>query len=391
MHPSFTDESSSELNYANGGWDEELTGIWVSKFEAGYASGNNSAPVKASSVKYTAKSVWANSAETGGEDGNLPARNWLDGVYGKQEGTSYTWLNGEVAIKYPTFQGKTYSMNYININDAFNITRALTESGNIYGLSVDADSHLMKNSEWGAVAYLSQSQYGLNGTNVYVNNANLNNSTESVYAVTGMCSAESADKTAVTTTIENINSIEGNTPQNNLYTWDQLNGQKASSTGTIYGVYDMSGGIFEETSGYIANENGNLKGKGESLTQEENLLRTVSTKYTTVYPHSSEDKNGTSKTIDELSKENYNLNNKIYGDGIRETSTQDTSNNNWYGDYSIFIALNYPFTIRGGDYTNSNDAGLFALYRTGGGAHCHYGFRAVLCVQQYTTSKSTYE
>lgn len=51
VHPAFTNESS--IGYANGGWDKELTGIWVAKFEAGYASENNSAPVKASSVNYS--------------------------------------------------------------------------------------------------------------------------------------------------------------------------------------------------------------------------------------------------------------------------------------------------------------------------------------------------
>ena len=184
-------------------------------------------------------------------------------------------------------------MNYININDAFNITKVLNESGNIYGLSTDSDSHLMKDSEWGAVAYLGQSQYGLNGTNVYVNNANLNNSTESVYAVTGMCSSANANSGAATT-IEKINAIEGNTPQDNLYTWDQLNGQKASSTGTIYGVYDMSGGTWERTAGYVANGNGNLKSFGRSLSYDGETLKTESTKYTTVYPNSSNDKNGAS-------------------------------------------------------------------------------------------------
>ena len=67
-------------------------------------------------------------------DGSIPARNWLDGVYE---------VNKE-KIKYPTFQGSSYSMNYITINDANNISRALTEEGNIYGLSNDTDSHLMK-------------------------------------------------------------------------------------------------------------------------------------------------------------------------------------------------------------------------------------------------------
>ena len=36
VHPAFTDETS--ISYRNGGWDKELTGIWVAKFEAGYAS-----------------------------------------------------------------------------------------------------------------------------------------------------------------------------------------------------------------------------------------------------------------------------------------------------------------------------------------------------------------
>ena len=34
-------------------------------------------------------------------------------------------------MRYQTFQGLTYSMNYINHNDAFNISRALTGKNNI--------------------------------------------------------------------------------------------------------------------------------------------------------------------------------------------------------------------------------------------------------------------
>ena len=36
VHPAFTDET--KINYRNSGWDRELTGIWVAKFEASYAS-----------------------------------------------------------------------------------------------------------------------------------------------------------------------------------------------------------------------------------------------------------------------------------------------------------------------------------------------------------------
>ena len=45
---------------------------------------------------------------------------------------------------------------------------------NCYENSYDYDrakeSHLMKNSEWGAVAYLTHSQYGRNGIEVTINN-----------------------------------------------------------------------------------------------------------------------------------------------------------------------------------------------------------------------------
>ena len=151
VHPAFTNESS--INYANGGWDKELAGIWVAKFEAGYASGNNSATVKASSVNYSQDTSWVAKIEAGtSSNSTQPARNWLDGEYGSTT----------TAIKYPTFQGLTYSMNYINHNDAYRISKVLTEAGNIYGLNGSStDSHLMKNSEWGAVAYLAQSKYVL--------------------------------------------------------------------------------------------------------------------------------------------------------------------------------------------------------------------------------------
>ena len=38
VHPAFTNESN--IGYVNGGWKKELTGIWVSKFEAGYFDKN---------------------------------------------------------------------------------------------------------------------------------------------------------------------------------------------------------------------------------------------------------------------------------------------------------------------------------------------------------------
>ena len=395
VHPAFTNESS--IGYANGGWDKELTGIWVAKFEAGYASGNNTATVKASSVNYTQTTAWVPAKEAGTDnDSTQPARNWLDGIYGtitvqdSKGNNIYGWKNGQqTAIKYPTFQPKTYSMNYINVNDAYNISKVLTEKGNIYGLSsATTDSHLMKNSEWGAVAYLAQSSYGNNGIDEpTVNNVNLNSGNKtrtddiaggtgvySVYAVTGVTRSGGDGKTP---TIENINSTTGsNTASNGVYTWDQITGQKSSSTLNMYGVFDMSGGVWERTAGYTANGNWNLVGCGASLT--DSRQRTTSTKYVTVYPHNADDKDNTSKTIDQLSQANYEQNKYIYGDAIRETSTSGTGSTSWNGDYSYFSALYNPFTLRGGNFWSGSDAGLFAFYRTNGVGIYLDGFRPVL-------------
>jgi len=360
VHPAFTNESN--IGFANGGWDKELAGIWVAKFEAGYAGGNNNAPKGVSSeATYTQSELWASSAETGtGNDGTISARNWTDGVYGSTETT----------IKYPTFQGLTYSMNYINQNDAFNISRTLTGKNNIYGInSNNTDSHLMKNSEWGAIAYLSQSKYGLNGTNIYINNITLNSSTTSVYAITGCSAASSADDEKVTTTIEKLN----NRTETNAYVWTQKNGTKASSTGTIYGIYDLSGGTWERTAGIVVNGNDNLTIYGNSLLNN-GKNESTSTKYVTVYTSN----DSTITDYDIASRKNYENNKKIYGDAISETSTLGTEQNSWYLDYSYFVGYYKPFFIRGGGFGYSSGAGLFSFYRSDGNSGYINGFRAVL-------------
>ena len=366
VHPAFTNESS--IGYANGGWNQELTGIWVSKFEAGYATSNgNSAPKKASSVTYSQDSVWASGYETGGNYGSLSARNWIDGVY----------ASTKTAIKYPTFQGLAYSMNYINHNDAFSISRALTENGNIYGLSKSTtDSHLMKNSEWGAVAYLAQSKYGLNGTNIYINNVNLHSSTgaQSVYAITG-CAAATADADAVVTEMDTTTKRPKAT---NVYTWTQASGTKASTTGTIYGIYDMSGGTWERSAAIVNNGNGMLTTFGKSLMNS--LINGKSSQYVTVYPYdSSVDKTGAN--LDTASAANYAKNTKIYGDGIRETSTAGTGKTSWYTDCSYFPAVDSPFSVRGGYLWSGEDDGLFSFDRVNGSSDFSNGFRSVLVAQ----------
>ena len=358
VHPVFTNESS--IGYANGGWNQELTGIWVAKFEAGYATSNgNSATKKSSSVNYSQDVVWANAAETGGKDGNLSARNWIDGVYGSTT----------TAIKYPTFQGLTYSMNYINHNDAFNISRVLTENGNIYGLSKNStDSHLMKNSEWGAVAYLAQSQYGLNGTDIYINNINLRNTTgaQSVYAITG-CSGETENDAELRATMntETKRPVSSDSTRK-LYVWTQENGTKASTTGTIYGIYDMSGGTWERTAGLVNNSNGSLSKYGKSLINS--LINGKSSQYVTAYSVSTKGDSGAN---------NWDNNTRI-GEAIRETSTGSEGKYSWNTDYSYFPTGGLPFSTRGGYLWDGEGAGLFSFNRNNGYSTYGNGFRSVL-------------
>ena len=351
VHPAFTNETSIE--YRNGGWDRELTGIWVSKFEAAYATSGetaNKAPVKESSVVYTSASVWAPKIEVQGVntdatgDGSIQARNWLDGVYE---------ANKE-KIKYPTFQGSSYSMNYITINDANNISRALTEPGNIYGLSNDTDSHLMKNSEWGACTYLARSKtYGIGKSEIAVNNKNLNNGGVSTTKEQGNTKAS-----AYAVTGYNANNNEWNS-----YLGSNLS---ASTTGNIYGIYDMSGGTWERTASYI---NNGKTGNGASVV----VGKEKSTKYATVYPYSDVGAND-----DEKSVANYKLNDKIYGDSVRETSTEGKGSTSWYGDYSYFPEGGHPFFARGGYYGCGGVAGLSAFIRANGHAGWYPGFRSVL-------------
>ena len=270
-------------------------------------------------------------------------------------------------------------MNYTNHNDAFNISRALTESGNIYGLSsATTDSHLMKNSEWGAVAYLAQSKYGLNGTNIYINNANLRNSQQSAYAITG-CAGETEDAAEVGVKIDTTTKKPVTTDSSKkIYVWTQKSGTKASTTGTIYGIYDMSGGTWERTAGLVNNGNENLATYGQSLLNA--LNNGKSSKYVTAYPFdSSVDKNGAN--IDTASTANWKANTKIYGDGIRETSTAGTGKTSWYTDYSYFPAVNNPFSGRSGGLWDGEGAGLFYFGRSSGGSTFSAGFRSVLVAQ----------
>ncbi len=279
-HPAFRDGSSvyKTIAYDQGGWDKELEGIWVGKFEMG---GNNTTPI----IKPNEITLKIQDVST-------------------QFDTSLKFAGG--------------SRNTSN--------GAITFSGNnIYGLTSSTDTHMMKNTEWGAVAYLSQSKYGKMG------NSNYSGTDKEIYknnssTYTGRSSGSpngSANIYSYNDTICSDTSCDGSKVLNK--------GTGASTTGTIYGIYDMHGGANEyimsnwendvNISGFDTN---NLPGGSNGSKYYE--------KYT-----------GSNSSID--------VNNAIKGDATYEV-------NNWYFDYKIDSVI-ISWINRGSGYDDS-DGGIFA-------------------------------
>ena len=218
----------------------------------------------------------------------------------------------------------------MTINNQYKAGKSATfgeESSELIG------SHMAKNSEWGAVAYLSQSSYGLNGTEIERN---------SVEYITG-----------------------GNSTKAKIYTTNA--GQ--STTGNAYGVYDMSGGTIEQTANYViygssTDDLSEYGGTLQDLYGADTTEQSTSTKYKTVYKAS-----GTSQSSV------YGLTAEKKGDGIYETSSSSgiLVNSSWFGATS-YIPNQDKFFFRGQAYNDGN-AGMFAFRSSSGGGGA---FRIVL-------------
>ena len=185
------------------------------------------------------------------------------------------------------------------------------------------NSHMMKNDEWGAVAYLSKSKYGKNAE-VTINDSS------SYYTGGG----------------------SGNAYVTNV-------GQ--STTGTVHGVYDMSGGAWEYVAAYVNNGNSNLTSYGSSLVNGD-----------------AKTKNVYSKASSDSYENNYNANSSKYGDAVYETSTSGSGSTSWYGDYSYFPDTSTPFFLRGGDFNGGTSAGVFSFFYGNGNSLSNGSFRPVL-------------
>ena len=344
IHPAFTN------NVANGGWSSEISGFWVAKYPAGYQASTVNA---SGTLQNSSDTVVRSNINYSGIDNSYTA-NVVDSS-----------LSTSTKMSYPVFKPLTYTYNCIRIGDIYTLARDIQNASTFYGLS-GIDSHMEKNSEWGAVAYLTQSNYGRNGTEININNFNFNNSnSKNTYCVTGVYGAGTSDSSV--TAIGSVNAYNTST------------GVKGSSTGNITGVYDLNGCTCEEEASYIANGASNLSKYGGPFTyttaDATPQTNGRSTKWATAYPYdSSSDNNANNWT----KYNSYKSSTYGYGDAILETSTSGSGTTSWNLDYSNFAYTSVSFFIRGGGYFNGSGAGMFCFGSTDGGCNCYYGFRVVL-------------
>jgi len=303
-------------------------GMWVGKFETGYKGANSTAAAQ-----------------------------------------SDTNSSGSIVIK-----PNTYSWRNIRVANAFTAS---------YNYRRSMDSHMMKNTEWGAVAYLQHSAYG-SQTSVRINN-------NSAY-LTGYA-AKKEPTCGYTATNEECNKYESTNPgADGTYTVNYNNNASvvASTTGNRSGVYDMSGGAWEYVMGVMVDKNGK-PASGRNDNYNSNFIGTLT------YPSDGTNKTKTSWTEADggipFPEEKYydkyaygeddeHYNRRILGDATGEmgpfaNNVYSREISSWYSDESWFLS-NASWFLRGIRFTDGNGSGIFAFNRHAGSSQVDGSFRVVL-------------
>jgi len=246
----------------------------------------------------------------------------------------------------PMIKPNVTSWRNITVSNIYQVGLKLSAVGNRYGFSENMNSHAMRNDEWGAVAYLSQSRYGKLG------NENFKGANKEVYQnkshsyITG-CSYGAPSN--------------GNTDygcqyeyDNNIRTEEGIVGKGvgASTTGTIYGVYDMSGGAWEYVMGNY-NDVPGASGFSNPLTIDSKYYNKYTNTDVSVACNGSE----------------------CLSHGLSETG-------GWYNDYQSMVTETYPWVVRGGSYNDDYYAGVFYFGNASyaGSFVTYYSFRLVMSV-----------
>ena len=310
-HPAFWwDKNDNNIRETG----EELTGIWVGKFEV--SSDTSCTPSSNTSV---------------GTGCNLQT------------------IRPRILPNVTSWRGA-------QLGTFFNGIQKMRESGNQYGFKTSDETHMMKNMEWGAVTYLSHSKYGIN-KEIAINSQD---------TYTTGCGPQRAGSTDSGATC-------------NSYTTTL--GQNASTTGNVYGVYDMSGGSWEYMMGNMVLSDGPQMSGSSVINSKYNSAFTgfvydegKGTFYPGTYAFPSK------RYYDKYS---YGTSNTEYtrgklGDATKEMAPVTSDATSWYSDPAYFVNSYESFVYRGGSYSNGATTGAFNFYGGSGYASTDYSARAVI-------------
>ena len=294
--------------------DEELTGIWYAKFEM--STEQDSACV-------------TNQSTTNCDKNNL-------NIYVKPN---------QISLRYQKvsniFQNIRNMELFNNIHGFNQGEKALisSQTGEITNDSNNIDIHMQKNMEWGAVTYLSYSKYGkygnplYTGTNrrVYKNNyfTSNNNYFKTGYSGYSYNASSSATNTTTYNDLTDLGSGKG------------YKGAGASTTGTVYGIYDMNGGAYDYVMGNQVNTSGGFYSSSAGFTTS------PLEKYYDKYSYNTNSSNQASVSRGRL------------GDATKEVTKAISENNgSWEGSYRSFPSSSFPWFRRGGLASYSSYYGI---------------------------------
>jgi len=252
-----------------------------------------------------------------------------------------------------------------------------------YDYQRNLESHMMKNTEWGAVAYLQHSKYG-SQESVRINN---NSSYLTGYA------AVKEPTCGYTDTNEECNKY--GTTNDITLPYNTETGYLASTTGNITGIYDMSGGAWEYVMGVMLDEVGlpmsgrnslyysGFNGRLSCPTCDSADSSIISINNGYDWP----DKKYYDSYLYHIDDDQYQR--RYYGDATGEMGPFEVINYNissseiravssWYSSLARFPYSTSPWFFRGGFNESGLDAGIFAFSHQTGSTRDWVSFRVVL-------------
>ena len=258
-----------------------------------------------------------------------------------------------------------------------------------YEYQRDLESHMMKNMEWGAVAYLAQSKYGrCDSNNTNCTEVRINNNSS---FITGS-SAVSAPTCGLVSGNDgkNISCNKYGTDESIVNPYNNPSSVASSTTNNYYGVFDMAGGAWEyvmgvmqvksdvatPASGADATNNSGFNGpySNNGDTSKENGKPLPSSKYYDLYDYAQTDQNYNRGKLGDGTKEFG----PFYVVRFVDDKSITRSIGSYNADVAYFVNPDHPWFIRGGDFTYGAETGIGAVAPNHGQALDSRSFRIVL-------------